>query len=101
MNGGSAATRGSEAGPLEVWAARAWNIFNEGRPFSVVYPLLVLLAAAAIGLGPDGPLPLAVVGALGMSAVLACFTFPLRGRLVLWAVLAASVPLLEPWRTPV
>ena len=30
----------------EVWAARAWNVFNEGRPFSIVYPLLVLLAAA-------------------------------------------------------
>ena len=31
------------AGPFEVWAARAWNVFNEGRPFSIVYPLLVLL----------------------------------------------------------
>ena len=40
------------AGPLEVWAARAWNVFNEGRPFSVVYPLLVLLAAAPRGLAP-------------------------------------------------
>ena len=41
------------AGPIEVWAARVWNIFNEGRPFSIVYPQLVLLLAAAIvGLAP-------------------------------------------------
>ena len=88
------------AGTLEIWAARAWNVFNEGRPFSVVYPLLVLPVAAAVGLGPDASLPLALAGALGMAAVLACFTFPLRGRLLLWLVLAASVPLLEPWRDP-
>ena len=49
----------------EVWAARAWNVFNEGRPFSVVYPLLVLLAAARVGLAPDGPLGLALLGARG------------------------------------
>ena len=29
-------------GKLEIWAARLWNVFNEGRPFSVVYPILVL-----------------------------------------------------------
>jgi Glycosyl transferase family 2/Type I phosphodiesterase / nucleotide pyrophosphatase len=88
------------ASVLEIWAARAWNVFNEGRPFSVVYPLLVLLAAAAIGLAPEGALPLALAGALATAAVLACFTFPLRGRLLLWLALALSVPLLEPWRAP-
>ena len=51
------------AGPVEVWAARAWNVFNEGRPFSVVYPLLVLLAAAPLGLAPEGSLGLALAGA--------------------------------------
>jgi Glycosyl transferase family 2/Type I phosphodiesterase / nucleotide pyrophosphatase len=88
------------AGPIEVWAARAWNVFNEGRPFSIVYPLLVLLAAAPLGLAPDGPLPLALAGALATAGVLACFAFPLRGRLLLWLALAVSVPLLEPWRAP-
>ncbi len=39
------------AGAFEVWAARAWNVFNEGRPFSVVYPLMVLLCAALVGPG--------------------------------------------------
>src|ERR671914_213045 len=88
------------AGPAEVWAARAWNVFNEGRPFSAVYPVLVLLAAVPTGLAPDGSLLLPLAGALARSAVLACFTFPLRGRLLLWLALALSVPLLEPWRAP-
>ena len=88
------------AGPAEVWAARAWNVFNEGRPFSVVYPVLVLLAAVPTGLAPDGSILLALAGALALSAVLACFSFPLRGRLLLWLALALSVPLLEPWRAP-
>jgi hypothetical protein len=91
----------SIAGPVEVWAARAWNVLNEGRPFSIVYPLLVLLVAAAVGLAPDGSLPIALAGALATSAVLACFTFPLRGRALLWLALGLSVPLLEPWRAPV
>jgi Glycosyl transferase family 2/Type I phosphodiesterase / nucleotide pyrophosphatase len=88
------------AGSAEVWAARAWNVLNEGRPFSVVYPVLVLLAAVPAGVAPDGPALVALCGALAVSAVLACFTFPLRGRLLLWLALAVSVPLLEPWRAP-
>ena len=69
-------TRGQDpgaAGTFEVWAARAWNVFNEGRPFSVVYPVLVLLAAAAVGLAPDGPLGLALAGSLAHPLVLSCF----------------------------
>src|SRR5215218_9231129 len=84
----------------EVWAARAWNVFNEGRPFSVAYPLLVLLAAAAVGLAPDGSLGLAVLGAATSSLVLSRFAFPLRGRALLWLAALLAVPLLEPWRAP-
>ncbi|MGH2713148.1 MAG: alkaline phosphatase family protein, partial [Thermoleophilaceae bacterium] len=88
------------AGPIEVGAARAWNVFNEGRPFSVVYPVLVLFASVPLGLAPDGSPVVALAGALATAGVLACFTFPLRGRLLLWLALALSVPLLEPWRAP-
>ncbi len=88
------------AGPLEVWAARAWNVFNEGRPFSIVYPTMVLACAAPAGLAPDGPLWLALLGAVALAAVLSRFSFPLRGRALLWLAAAASVPLLEPWRAP-
>ena len=84
----------------EVWAARAWNVFNEGRPFSVVYPLMVLLAAVPVGLAPDGSLGLAPLAALAASAVLSRFAFPLRGRALLWLAALAAVPLLEPWRAP-
>src|ERR671915_889420 len=88
------------AGPAEVWAARAWNVFNEGRPFSVVYPILVLPAAGVAGLAPDGPLGLALLGAGAAAIVLSRFPFALRGRALLWLAALASVPLLEPWRAP-
>ncbi len=88
------------AGPVEVWAARAWNVFNEGRPFSLVYPALVLLVAAPVGLAPAGRLATALLGGLALACVLAAFPFPLRGRALLWLALLASVVLLEPWRAP-
>ena len=88
------------AGPVEVWAARAWNVFNEGRPFSIVYPLLVLVVAAPLGLGPDGSLGLALLGAGAAAVVLSRFSFALRGRALLWLAALASLPLLEPWRAP-
>jgi hypothetical protein len=88
------------AGLAEVWAARAWNVFNEGRPFSVVYPLLVLVAAAPVGLAPDGPLGVALLAATASSLALSRFPFALRGRVLLWVAALAAVPLLEPWRAP-
>src|SRR5919198_6771009 len=86
------------AGPLEIWAARAWNVFNEGRPFSLVYPALVLVCAAPLGLGPNGPLSIALAGALGLALVQSRFEFPLRARALLWLAFAISIPLPEPWR---
>src|SRR6187399_941630 len=86
------------AGAFEVWAARAWNVFNEGRPFTIVYPTMVLLCAALVGLAPDGSLGLALLGSLGLAVVLSRFSFPLRARALLWLVAVASIPLLEPWR---
>src|SRR3954454_22583200 len=92
---------GRAAGAVEVWAARAWNVFNEGRPFSVVYPVLVLLAAAPLELGPSGArLGVALVGSLAVAATLSRFSFPLRGRALLWLAAALAVPLVEPWRAP-
>ena len=45
------------AGGFEIWAARAWNVFNEGRPFSIVFPVLVLLSLffeKVYRYGPEG-----------------------------------------------
>jgi hypothetical protein len=92
--------RARPAGPIEVWAARAWNVFNEGRPFSIVYPLLVLLVAAPLGLAPEGSLGLTLLGAGASALVLSRFSFPLRGRALLWLSALASLPLLEAWRAP-
>ncbi|HMJ97072.1 MAG TPA: alkaline phosphatase family protein, partial [Thermoleophilaceae bacterium] len=89
-----------QAGPVEVWAARAWNVFNEGRPFSIVYPLMVLLAAAPLGLAPEGSLVLALLGAGASALALSRFSFALRGRALLWLAALAALPLLEPWRAP-
>ena len=97
---GARAGAARAAGPLEVWAARAWNVFNEGRPFSIVYPLLVLIAAAPLGLGSAGPLGLALLGAAVWALVLSRFPFALRGRALLWLAALAALPLLEPWRAP-
>ncbi|MFL5867042.1 MAG: alkaline phosphatase family protein, partial [Thermoleophilaceae bacterium] len=80
------------AGKVEIWAARLWNVCNEGRPFSIVYPLIVLLVL--------DPRPLALAGALAFAAALAPFPFALRGRALLWLAAAASIPLLEPWCEP-
>ena len=88
------------AGPFEVWAARAWNVFNEGRPFSIVYPLLVLLAAAPLGPGAGRAARARAAGRGGLALVLSRFPFPLRGRALLWLAALAAVPLLEPWRAP-
>ena len=56
---------GERGGGAEVWAARAWNVFNEGRPFSLVYPAMVLAAAAPLGLGAGRSAGLALLGATG------------------------------------
>src|SRR4051812_27221048 len=90
-----------EAGKAEGWAARAWDVFNEGRPFSVVFPVLVLLPAPPPRLGPDGGPLAALAGALAPRGVLSRFAFPLRGRALLWLAAALAGPLLEPWRDPV
>ena len=84
----------------EVWAARAWNVFNEGRPFSLVYPPMVLVAAALVGLSPGGSRWVALLAATVSSLVLSRFVFALRGRALLWLAALAAVPLLEPWRAP-
>jgi hypothetical protein len=97
---GDTPQRARTASAIEIWAARAWNVLNEGRPFSVVYPVLVLLAGEAVGVAPDGPLALALLAAAASALVLARFPFALRGRALLWLSALASVPLLEPWRAP-
>lgn len=71
------------AGPTEKWAARAWNVLNEGKPFTLVFGLFVLLASGAPARGLIACIPLAV--AWWRHA------FPLRLRALLWLCAAAVV----------
>jgi CTP:molybdopterin cytidylyltransferase MocA len=92
--------QGRAAGPFEVWAARAWNVFNEGRPFGIVYPPMALAGAWLIGAAPEGSLALGLATGLGISAVWARFSFPLRSRALLWVLLGPALVVLEAWRAP-
>jgi len=88
------------AGGFEVWAARLWNVFNEGKPFSVVYPPMAVAGAGLIGAGPGGALGWGLLAGLVLSAVWARHPFPLRARALLWALLPAAFVALEGWRAP-
>ena len=81
------------AGGFEVWAARAWNVFNEGKPFGVVYPPMALAGAALVG-AVEGDLVAALLAGLAVSLVWARFPFALRGRVLLWALLVPGLLLL-------
>ncbi|HEX2040505.1 MAG TPA: glycosyltransferase [Acidimicrobiales bacterium] len=70
------------AGPMEEAAARAWNVLNEGKPFTVVFGLGLLLVTGA---------PLAgLAAAVPLAAAWWRHAYPLHLRAVLW-VLAAGV----------
>jgi hypothetical protein len=84
-----------EAGGFEVWAARAWNVFNEGKPFGVVYPPMALAGAILIG-AIQGELLAALLAGLAVSLVWAKFPFALRGRALLWLLLVPVLAVLGP-----
>lgn len=47
------------AGPLEETAARLWNVFNEGKPFTLVFGAALLLSSGAPAAGLLAAAPLA------------------------------------------
>ena len=64
------------AGPLEQVASRAWNVLNEGQPFTAVFSLFVLLVTGAPAAGILLALPLALAWWR--------HPYPLHLRAVLW-----------------
>jgi len=90
----------STAGFAEVWAARAWNVFNEGRPFGIVYPPMAVAGTALIGAGPQGALGWGLLAGIALGIVWWFASFPLRGRVLLWALLVPALVVLEGWRAP-
>lgn len=79
------------AGPLEEVAARAWNVLNEGKPFTAVFGLGILVLTGA-GVG-------GLLVAVPLALVWWRHPYPLHLRAALWAVagglvvLAGGVPL--------
>jgi hypothetical protein len=71
------------ASRFEKWAARAWNVLNEGKPFTVVFGAFVLAVSGGSWRGLFACIPLAV----GWWR----HAFPLHLRAGLWAVAAATV----------
>ena len=72
-----------QAGRMEEWAARAWNVLNEGKPFTIVFGASLLLLTGAPARGLVACIPLAV----GWYR----HAFPLHLRAILWVVAAAVV----------
>jgi hypothetical protein len=72
-----------QAGPLEEWAARAWNVLNEGKPFTVVFAAFLLLVTGAPARG------WAAYALFGLAFWR--HAYPLHLRAVLWAVAAAVI----------
>ena len=82
------------AGPLEKVAARAWNVLNEGKPFTPVFTLGVLVLTGAPAGGMLAAVPLALVWWR--------HSYPLHLRAALWVVAGAVVavaggPPVGPW----
>ena len=68
------------AGPTEKWAARAWNVLNEGKPFTLVFGAFLLAVTG-------GSFLACVPMAIGWWR----HAFPLHLRVALWAVAAAVI----------
>jgi len=85
-----------KASAFEVAAARAWNIVNEGKPFTVVFTLAIILVLTFPSLS-DGASALRAVGSLlGLSPLFLLFyryDYPLRLRWTLWIALIPAAAL--------
>ena len=93
---GLGALRGTSDGAkaasrFEIAVARLWNVFNEGKPFTPVFVLGVLLLLSLPHAGAPGywiRAGVALLALVPLFAVYYRFDFPLRLRVVLWAYLA-------------
>jgi hypothetical protein len=82
------------AGRFEIVAARAWNLLNEGKPFTVVFSFVVFVGTV-IAFGIPGVslarLPRAALLAAPLFVIFYRFDFPLHLRRALWAFVAVFV----------
>ena len=79
------------ASRFEIVAARLWNVFNEGKPFTPVFVLGILLLLSLPHVGDPAywmRAGVAVLALVPLFVVFYRFDFPLRLRVALWAYLA-------------
>ncbi len=87
---GRAAEGPRRASRVEIAAARLWNVLNEGKPFTPVFALGVLLLLGIPHLGEGAywtRASVALVAVVPLALVFWRFDFPLRLRAALWAYL--------------
>ena len=92
---GLGALRGSAAGDkhasrFEIFAARAWNVLNEGKPFTPVFTLGILALLSIPHLTDGGywlRAALSLLALVPMFVIFYRFDFPLKLRIALWVYL--------------
>ena len=85
-----------QASRFEIVSARAWNVLNEGKPFTPVFTLSVLLLLSlphAVDVDYWRSFALALAAIVPLALVFFRFDFPLRLRAALWAYLAVFLAL--------
>ncbi len=84
------------ASRFEIAAARLWNVFNEGKPFTPVFVLGILLMLSLPHVGDAAYWIRAGVAFLALVPLLVVFykfDFPLKLRVALWAYLGVFLVL--------
>ena len=85
------ATGDKHASGFEIVAARAWNVINEGKPFTPVFTVSMIALLSFPYLTDGGywmRTGVALVALVPLLAVFYRFDFPLRLRAALWVYLA-------------
>ena len=78
------------ASRFEVFAARLWNVFNEGKPFTPVFVVGVLALLSGSSLSDGGYWLKAGIGLVALAPLFLLFyrfDFPLKLRAALWVAL--------------
>jgi uncharacterized membrane protein YbhN (UPF0104 family) len=101
LRGGSALPKA--ASRLEIVAARTWNVFNEGKPFTPVFALAMLLLLSlphTTDLAYWARFAAALLAMAPLALVFFRFDFPLKLRAALWvhlAVFLLAFRFVDPW----
>ncbi len=83
----------NKAGLFEVYAARVWNMLNEGKSFFIIFNLAIILLMTLINFYPLSKVLLSLAIILPLWVIFYYFDFPLKYRYWLWLLLFVNVGL--------